>query len=55
VEEEEPTFDDDDWVPPRYIHLEDAKVIEAGTPLSAGLWRGRLAEVSGWTIVNGPS
>lgn len=36
---------------PRWIHLRDATLIFGGTvPLRLPLWRGRLSDVSGWTL-----
>ncbi len=41
--------DDDDFNPPRYIHLKNANVMAVGGS-DLGFWRGRLSEVSGWAI-----
>lgn len=36
---------------PRWIHLRDATLVFGGTaPLRLPLWRGRLADVSGWAL-----
>lgn len=36
-----------------FVHLRDASLSIPGAPLQAvGLWRGRLDEVSGWTLGN---
>ncbi|MDR6912930.1 hypothetical protein J2W54_004943 [Rhodococcus fascians] len=38
---------------PAYVHLRSASVIENGTTqVTFPLWRGRLSEVSGWSIGN---
>lgn len=40
---------------PRFIHLQNAKIITGGVPMDIGLWRGRLSQIGGWSIANGPS
>jgi hypothetical protein len=42
---------DDDSVNPTWIHLRDAQLFAAGIgSVPCGLWRGRLADVSGWSL-----
>lgn len=37
--------------PPRHIHVSDAQVVASGGRLlEIGLWRGRLTQVTGWTL-----
>ncbi|MGV9543801.1 hypothetical protein ACWEQA_04085 [Nocardia sp. NPDC004085] len=40
--------------PVAFIHLRDAKTFApgGGTPLVSNLWRGRLSEISGWSLGN---
>jgi hypothetical protein len=49
-----PAEDDEDedgpYYPPTYIHLTNAQIITPAGRVRAGLWRGRLSEVVGWTI-----
>lgn len=43
--------DDDNFVTPEMIHLENAKVVGAGSVIqNLGFWRGRLRSVEGHTI-----
>lgn len=49
-EEDEDDEDDEDFHPPSYIHLRNAQVLTPAGRVQAGLWRGRLSEVVGWTI-----
>lgn len=55
--EDESSRKEDDQPAPRpveFIHLRDAKTFGAGdsAPLPGVLWRGRLSEISGWSIGN---
>jgi hypothetical protein len=49
AEDDEPTF------MPRYVHLQDARVVTPSGPIDLGLWRGRLDRIGGWSFVSGPS
>ncbi|GGU65307.1 hypothetical protein [Streptomyces lavendofoliae] len=40
---------------PRWIHLREVTSVAGGTPVSAPLWRGRLADVLGWSLGKPPS
>ncbi|MDP5312803.1 hypothetical protein [Streptomyces poriferorum] len=43
--------DEDQRQLPRWIHLRDATLVLGGsTPIGLPLWRGRLADVSGWAL-----
>jgi hypothetical protein len=38
----------------RFIHLKGTQLLSSGMPVDIGLWRGRMSEVDGWSIANGP-
>ncbi|WP_411112600.1 hypothetical protein [Streptomyces sp. 029-5] len=35
---------------PQWIHLRDVTYLTSGAPVISPLWRGRLADVSGWSL-----